>query len=169
MKNIGALAVLLLWVSLSSKAQHKLPDDSRTTMLEMTSRIADIDSSLQIKHFSLAQRIALLKQLYQIDQRYRDSLENGSRSASKQQSFTHKMVANDQANQVLFRKLVDTFGWPTQQKYGEQGTQIAWLLVWHAKPDYQRRYYPLMKQAYQQGLIRQDPSQIGERLKRFSK
>jgi len=138
-------------------------------MLEMTSRIADIDSSLQVKNYSLTQRIALLRQLHQIDQRYRDSLENGSRSASKQQFFTHKMVANDQANQVLFRKLVDTFGWPTQHKYGEQGTQIAWLIVWHAKPDYQKRYYPLMKQAYQQGLIRQDPSQIGERLKRFSK
>lgn len=169
MKNISALAVLLLWVGLSLEAQHKLPDGSRTTMLEMTSRIADIDSSLQVKHYSLTQRIALLKQLYQIDQRYRDSLENGSRSASKQQLFTHKMIANDQANQVLFRKLVDTFGWPTQPKYGEQGTQIAWLIVWHAKPDYQKRYYPLMKQAYQQGLIRQDPSQIGERLKRFYK
>ncbi|MCX6213304.1 hypothetical protein [Spirosoma sp.] len=167
MKNLSALAVLLVWVSFSLKAQHKLPDGSWTTMLEITSRIADVDSSLQIEHYSLTQRIALLKQLYQIDQRYRDSLENGSRSASKQQLFTHKMVANDQANQVLFRKLVDAFGWPTRQKYGEQGTQIAWLIVWHAKPEYQKRYYPLMKQAYQQGLIRQNPSQIGERLKRF--
>ena len=166
-RNISALAILLLWVGLPSKAQNKLPDGSRTIMLEMTSRIADIDSTLQVRHYSLTRRIALLKQLYQIDQRYRDSLENGSHSTFKQQLFTHKMVANDQANQVLFRKLVETFGWPTQQAYGEQGTQIAWLIVWHAKPDYQKRYYPLMKQAYQQGLIKQNPSQLGERLKRF--
>lgn len=167
--NISALALLLLWGGPSLRGQHKLPEGSRTTMFEMTSRIADIDSSLQVKHYSRTQRIALLKQLYQIDQRYRDSLENGFHSVSKQQLFTHKMVANDQANQALFRKLVDTFGWPTQQKYGEQATQIAWLIVWHAKPNYQKRYYPLMKHAYQQGLIKQNPSQIGERLKHFSK
>jgi hypothetical protein len=138
-------------------------------MLEMTSRMADIDSSLPVKHYSLAQRVSLLKQLYRIDQRYRDSLEDSAHPSFRQQLFTHRMVVNDQANQVLLGKLVDTFGWPTQQQYGEQGTRIAWLIVWHAKLDYQRRYYPLMRKAYQQGLIRQDPSQIGERLKRFSK
>lgn len=168
-KNICALAMLFLWVKSSVKAQNKLPGGSRAMMFEMTSQIADVDSSLQLTHYSLTQRIALLKQLHQIDQRYRDSLENGSRSFAKQQLFSHKMVANDQANQVLFGKLVKTFGWPTQQKYGEQGTQTAWLIVWHAKPDYQKRYYPLMKQAYQQGLIKQNPGQLGERLKRFPK
>ncbi len=168
-KSVSASVMLLLWASSLLIAQSKLPDGSQTMMVEMTSRIADLDSSLAINHYSLSQRRALFRQLYQIDQRYRDSIENGSRSISKQQLFSHKMVANDQANQVLLRKLVETFGWPTQREYGEQGTQIAWLIVWHAKPDHQKRYYPLMKQAYQQGLIRQDPSQIGERLRRFSK
>jgi hypothetical protein len=150
-------------------AQGKLPNGSQTIMFEMTSRIADTDSSLSIKHYSLVQRRTLLKQLYQIDQRYRDSLQNGSRLTFKQQLFSHKMVANDQANQVLLRKLVETFGWPTQREYGEQGTLTAWLIVWHAKPDYQKRYFPLIKRAYQQGFIKQSPSQLGERLKRFSK
>lgn len=147
-QSIAALAVFLLGASSSLVAQNKLPDGSQLIMTEMTNRIADIDSSLQVRHYSLAQRRALLKQLYQVDQRYRDSLENGSHSTAKQRFFTHKMVANDQANQVLFRKLVETFGWPTPQEYGEQGPKIAWLIVWHAKPDYQKRYYPLYTTVY---------------------
>ncbi|AUD00992.1 hypothetical protein [Spirosoma pollinicola] len=138
-------------------------------MFELTSRIADTDSSVSIKHYSLVQRRNLLKQLYQIDQQYRDSLENGSRLTCKQQLFSHKMVANDQANQVLLRKLVETFGWPTQREYGEQGALTAWLIVWHAKPDFQKRYLPLMKRAYQQGLIKQSKSQLGERSNSSSK
>lgn len=168
-KNISASAMLLLWASPLLIAQRKMPEGSQTMMVEMTSRIADIDSSFSINHYSLAQRRALLRQLHQVDQRYRDSIENGSRSPSKQQLFSHKMIANDQANQVLLRKLVEAFGWPTQREYGEQGPFTAWLLVWHAKPDYQKRYYPLIKRAYEQGLIKQNHIELGQRLKRYSK
>ena len=169
LKNVRALIVLLSWTATSLQAQSRLPAGSQAAVFKMTSQIADTDSSLPIKHYSLSQRIALLKQLYQSDQRYRDSLENGSRSTAKQQLFSHKMVANDQVNQVLLGKVVETFGWPTQHEYGEQGPQTAWLIVWHARPDYQKRYYPLIKRAYQQGFIKQSPTQLAKRLTHFSK
>lgn len=166
---MSASAIILLWAISSLMAQSKLPEGSQVVLFEMTSRIADMDSSLHVKHYSLSQRRILFKQLYQNDQRYRDSIENGSRLTSKQELFSHKMVANDKANQVLLGKLVDTFGWPTQREYGEQGPFTAWLIVWHADPDYQKRYYPLMKQAYERGLIKQSHIELGQRLKRYSR
>jgi len=86
-KTLSALAALLLWVVPSLVAQPRLPDGSRKAMLEMTSRMADIDSSLPVKHYSLAQRVSLLKQLYRIDQRYRDSLEDSAHPSFRQQLF----------------------------------------------------------------------------------
>ncbi|MVM32277.1 hypothetical protein GO755_19680 [Spirosoma sp. HMF4905] len=103
-----------------------------------------------------------------MNQRYRDSLVNGSKEVFKQQLFTHKVVANDEANQVLLDKLAKQFGWPTRQQYGDQGTFAAWLIVWHAKPSYQKRYYLLIKKAYQLGLIKQSPTQLEECVKRFA-
>ena len=150
-------------------AQTELPSGSQTKMFEMTSRIADIDSSLRIDHYPLAQRRKLLAQLYEIDQRYRDSLVNGSKSVSKQQLFSHKLIANDQANRALLTKFINRFGWPTHQQYGDHGTFTAWLVVWHAEPDYQKRYYPLIKKAYQQGLIKQNPNELERRIRPFSK
>lgn len=79
-------------------------------MSEMTSRIADVDSSLNINHYSLTQQKKLFNQLYQANQQYRDSLVNGAKSALKQRLFTHRKVANDQANQVLLSKIVNQFG-----------------------------------------------------------
>ncbi len=170
MKKITAICIsvqVLLWASSALIAQNRLPDGSQTVILEMTSRIADVDSSLSVNHYSPTQRKALLKQLYQTDQQYRDSAVNGSQSTAKQQLFSHKIVANDQANQVLLRKLVKKFGWPTQRDYGDQGTTTAWLIVWHADPDYQKQYYSVIKKAYQQGLIKQNPTQLDKRLRRF--
>lgn len=94
----------------------------------MTSRIADIDSSLKIDPYSLTQRKGLFNQLYQADQRYRDSLISGAKSALKQQLFTHRMVANDQANQVLLSKIVNRFGWPTMKQYVTRGRLPLGLL-----------------------------------------
>ncbi|WP_288424816.1 hypothetical protein [uncultured Spirosoma sp.] len=167
-KSVYVLLIVLFRVSSTLIAQNRLPDGSQAIIVEMTSRIADIDSSLFIDHYSPTQRKALLKHLYQTDQQYRDSAVNGSQSTAKQQLFSHKIVANDQANQVLLRKLVGKFGWPTQREYGDQGAFTAWLIVWHAAPNYQKQYYPLIKKAYKQGLVKQDPTQLDERLRRFS-
>lgn len=169
LKNISVFIVLLLVANSLLMAQVDLPVGSQLKILEITSRIADIDSSLQVDQYTLVQRRQLLNQLYKSDQRYRDSLINGSKSAFKQQLFTHKMVANDQSNQRLLSKLVSKFGWPTRQHDGDQATFTAWLIVWHAKSSYQSLYYPLIKNAYQQGMITQNPHNLQERMKRYFK
>ena len=97
-RSVGVLILLFLANSALVVAQIDLPEGSQMKIFEMTSRIADVDSSLKIDHYSLTQRKGLFNQLYQADQRYRDSLVNGAKSALKQQLFTHRMVANDQAN-----------------------------------------------------------------------
>lgn len=168
-RSIGVLILLLLANTTLVVAQTDLPGGSQMKIFEMISRIADIDSSLRIDHYSITQRKRLLNQLYQADQRYRDSLVNGAKSALKQQLFTHRMVANDQANQVLLNKIVNRFGWPTIKQYGDQEAFTAWLIVWHSDLNYQRRYYPLIKSAYERGLIKQSHTELGQRLNRYSK
>ena len=167
--SVRILILLLLANRALVVAQINLPEGSQMKIFDMTSRIADIDSSLKIDHYSLTQRKGLFNQLYQADQRYRDSLVNGAKSVLKQQLFTHRMVANDQANQVLLSKIVNRFGWPTLKQYGDQGAFTAWIIVWHSDLNYQRRYYPLIKSAYERGLIKQSPSELGQRLKRYTK
>ncbi len=168
-KSKDVLILLFLANSTLVMAQVDLPEGSQMKMLGMTSRIADIDSSLEINHYSLAQQRHLLNRLFQADQQYRDSLTNGAKSALKQQLFTHRMVANDQANQALLTKIINRFGWPTIKQHGDQGALAAWLIVWHSDLSYQRRYYLLIKSAYKQGLIKQNPIEIEQRLKRYSR
>lgn len=79
------------------------------------------------------------------------------------------MVANDLANQVLLSKIINRFGWPTVKQHGDQGTLTAWLIVWHSDLNYQRRYYPLIKSAYERGFIKQNPVELGQRLNHYSK
>ena len=168
-KRVILLAWLLLGNTILVVAQFGLPEGSQQTMLGLTTRIADIDSSLTVDQFSLAQRRELFKRLFQADQQYRDSLVNGAKSELKQQLFSNRMAANDQANQVLLRKIVSRFGWPTRKEYGDQATFAAWLIVWHSNLTYQNRYYPLIKRAYQQGLIKQNPVELQKRLTRYCK
>ncbi|GAB4017545.1 hypothetical protein GCM10028808_49220 [Spirosoma migulaei] len=68
--NISVFIVQLLLANSLLMAQVDLPGGSQMKILEMTSRIADIDSSLQVDQYTLVQRKQLLNQLYKSDQRY---------------------------------------------------------------------------------------------------
>lgn len=118
-RSASVLILLFLANNLQVLAQADLPEGSQMTMLDIISHIADLDSSLNIDHYSLAQRRLLFKRLFQADQQYRDSLVNGAKSDLKQQLFSNRMVANDQTNQVLLSKIVNRFGWPTRKQYGD--------------------------------------------------
>ncbi|MVM35478.1 hypothetical protein GO755_35985 [Spirosoma sp. HMF4905] len=164
-----AAITLTYWVISQSPliAQTNIPKGSAEVMTEWityTGNIADIDSSLKITHYSVSQCKQLINQLYQIDQRYRDSVMNGSKSREKQDYFWRKIKANDSANQALLTKIVTRYGWPTIHQYGEHESFTAWLIVWHADRDYQRKYYPLIKQAYQRGTIKTSYLELYKRL-----
>lgn len=55
-KSVGALILLFLANSILVTAQVDLLEGSQIKMLGMISRIADVDRSLKIDHYSLAQQ-----------------------------------------------------------------------------------------------------------------
>lgn len=153
---------------LPAKAQVSLPEGSQSQMVNVVHSIADRDSSIRIDSYTFSQRRQLLDLLFKNDQRYRDSLVNGSKQTVRQQFFTHRLVVNDQVNQVLLCKFIRKFGWPSRQEYGKQGSLTAWLIVWHAGFDYQRKYYPVINKAFQHKQISEWPVALEMKMKRFT-
>ncbi|WP_461085447.1 DUF6624 domain-containing protein [Spirosoma flavus] len=153
------------------KAQSAHPQGSNKLMVEWAAyladkgRVADMDSLLPVQHYSLTDCKQLLNRLYENDQRYRDSLINGSQTKQKQNFYWRKIIANDKTNQALLTKIITRYGWPTIKQYGKQGSETAYLIVWHADVTYRRKYYPLIKQSFERGTITDNPLELAERLK----
>lgn len=53
------------------------------------------------------------------------------------------------SNAAQLSKIIDTIGYPTKLKVGEEASEAAWLIVQHAisEPDFMRRYFTLLCQA----------------------
>lgn len=86
--------------------------------------------------------------MYEVDQRYRDSLQNQNRP-ERRRFYTQRMGACDAANRTLLDKIIEEVGWPTISQFGKKGADAAWLVVWHQRSDkhYLAKYLDLMQQA----------------------
>lgn len=114
---------------------------------------ADIDTSIRVREYSIAQIRDLLSKLEIVDQLYRDSLMSVLGTDKRYLGYVSKMIANDNANQAILTKIIAHMGWPKLSVVGSQGVNAAWLVVWHAKRSYQDRYFPLIKKAHDNGEI----------------
>lgn len=59
----------------------------------------------------------------------------------------------DQSNQLRIDSIIRLYGWLSPQEVGFQASQGLFLVVQHAPLDYQKKYYPLIKRAEQDGKI----------------
>ena len=92
---------------------------------------AEIDPFIDVDKLSTDGIKKLLREMYQIDQKYRDSIINGNKAL--QAHFKMKMGANDQANKILLDKILDKHGWPVISKFGADASNISWYVVWHQR------------------------------------
>jgi hypothetical protein len=53
----------------------------------------------------------------------------------------------DQVNKDRLDEIVKQYGWPTISLVGRRANQAAFLIVQHAELSYQKKYYPLLKEA----------------------
>ena len=90
-----------------------------------------IDPFVSIQDMSVREVKVLLNNMYQADQQYRDSLYNGN--PDRRDYYGKKMMANDQANHKLLNKIIDKYGWPDIQRFGEAGSETAWYVAWHQR------------------------------------
>lgn len=114
---------------------------------------ADIDTSIKVSEYSVAQIRHLLSKMEMVDQLYRDSLMSVPGTDQRYLGYVSKLIANDNANQAILTKIIAHMGWPKLSVVGSQGVNAAWLVVWHAKRPYQDRYFPLIKKAHDKGEI----------------
>ena len=136
MKYFGILSLVFL-VACQEKQAEKKPEtvDSENVWAESKSvsllMDADIDPFVSIEDMSVDEVKVLLDKMYQADQQYRDSLQNGN--PEREDYYGKKMAANDQANRKLLNKIIEKYGWPGIAQFGEAGAQTAWYVAWHQR------------------------------------
>lgn len=168
MRKISILLLSLLggYKVLAQTGNKKATQDWFSSPVPVAVR-ADMDSTLPVKAYSVRQIRQLFQRMHRLDQQYRDSVGNGSKTSAKQAFYWRKIKANDQVNQVLLAKIITAFGWPTISKFGAEASDTAWLIAWHADAAYIERYYNLMERAYHRQEIK--ANSFHEVKKRFSR
>lgn len=117
---------------------------------------AEMDTNTNIKNISIKEFKSLINKLYEIDQKYRKSLEKISRTKQPELYLNSikKMRINDKSNQIILLKLVKKFGWPCDNSF-EQSVK-PWVIVWHAEADNKVLFYPFIRIAHNKGCINED-------------
>lgn len=114
---------------------------------------AELDTSLNVSRYSLAQARELMAKLEVADQRYRIEYMRywnaGKLDTDSARYYGKRFVVNDKANQVLFIKLLRKFGWPTISKFGTKHSVTGWLVAWHGGDEYQEKILPYLRKAYE--------------------
>jgi len=149
-KSIFSILVLILW-NCHSTSQKNIETNTQNS-IELTKNIfnqvgADINSSADVERMNVIEVKNLLKRMVRADQQYRDSLYNGNKE--NEAFYWKKIKVNDEANLTLLDKIVQYHGWPGISKFGEDGANTAWLIIWHhrGKRNILCRYYNLMEEA----------------------
>ncbi len=99
--------------------------------------------------------VARLDSIYHEDQDPRkqlDSIEHTYGPNAQALKLCWKSInEKDSINLVKVKNIIDTYGWPSPAKVGEQGALTVFLVIQHADLATQEKYLPLMRAAVQQG------------------
>ena len=91
--------------------------------------------------------------IYKNDQAIRSRLDpfivSGNRDSLK--IVVKEMHWTDSINQVIVSAILDQYGWPEEVSF--EADFGIFLVIDHAKIDYQRKYYPLVKQKADSGRL----------------
>ncbi|HEX5082393.1 MAG TPA: DUF6624 domain-containing protein [Blastocatellia bacterium] len=70
--------------------------------------------------------------------------------ARKWQQAVERQKELDSRNQQRLDEIVQQSGWPKKSVFGEEASGVAFSVVQHAELDYQKKYFPLIKEAVAQ-------------------
>ncbi|CAH0999180.1 hypothetical protein LEM8419_00477 [Neolewinella maritima] len=96
---------------------------------------------------SIAKKLLALKQA---DLDLRNQLLQGGQLS---EGYNKEMEALHRSNAQQLAQLIDTIGYPTVERVGEEASAAAWLLIQHAisLPDFMRRCRTLLEEAVRAG------------------
>ncbi|WP_282042781.1 DUF6624 domain-containing protein [Winogradskyella flava] len=92
------------------------------------------------------------------DQKYRmkyvELHKDGKSGTKKYENVVDKLIQIDSSNTSRMKEIINTYGWPTFDKVGEEASNVAWLLVQHADRDpfFQEKCLKLLEEAINKGL-----------------
>jgi hypothetical protein len=68
----------------------------------------------------------------------------------------------DERNIKRLAEIIDKYGWPGRSLVGKDGSVTAFLVVQHADLEYQKKYFPLLKEAVAKGEADADDAALLE-------
>lgn len=111
-----------------------------------------------------------LAEMLKDDQKYRgmvNEIENdktlpADEKEKKVSALWERQNQLDQTNIRKLAKIIDLYGWPTRSGVGKEGSLAAFLVVQHGDLNYQKKYFPLIKDAVSKGEADRDDAALLE-------
>jgi len=92
------------------------------------------------------------------DQKYRNEVEEIEKMAlaadekqKKVSALWEKQEKVDRRNIKRLVQIINKYGWPGRSMVGKEGSLTAFLVIQHADLEYQKKYFPLLKEAVKRG------------------
>jgi len=103
------------------------------------------------------------------DQKYRGAITEVERSnlASDEKEkrvsdLSGRQDKLDKRNIKKLAKIIEKYGWPTRSTVGKEGSLAAFLVVQHGDLEYQKKYFPMLKEAVNKGEADRDDAALLE-------
>ncbi|TKT85710.1 hypothetical protein [Dyadobacter frigoris] len=154
--------IILLLIGFSNAyAQHK--SSPQIFFQDHFYLYPEIDSNMAIAHLSKKSYADLIDKMFEVDQKYRDSImkyrslwsnKNISEVPTNVRSYLSLEGINDKANQKLLLRLVTLYGWPNGGV--DQNLSVAkkaWYIVWHAPKEVEIKFYKYLKDAVENNIL----------------
>ena len=93
---------------------------------------------------------SVLLVMAEVDQEVRAELLNKGFGNLDSQDMAHQNAV-DEANIKILSKLIDDYGWPTEEMVGLDGVSAAFLIVQHAGHAFQKKMLPMIKASFERG------------------
>jgi hypothetical protein len=110
-------------------------------------------TSVVAQSFNLDDVDAKLNKIYDDDQQIRAKMMNSHKNnLPNVREIVAEMDSIDLHNQQYVSNLLDNYGWP--DSLSERANNAIWLVIDHANNQFAEKYFPLVKEKGEQGLLR---------------
>jgi len=135
---------------------HKLMTENDFEKLHLDIRWTKLLSTVNPRHEIYNDSLAkILSEVRDNDQKYRvrwDSVEAAFGKESMQyKSLIKSTMYFDSVDLVIVTSIIDRFGWLSNNEVGSEGNSALWLVIQHADLETQKKYFPLMQAAVNNG------------------
>jgi hypothetical protein len=135
------LSITALLLSLAP--EHFAQDDAKTLQSEALRRelvkMGEDDQKHRQEMMDLMDRLAS---------------SDSEKVARKWKQVVERQNALDTRNRQRLDEIVKEHGWPKRSVFGDDASGVAFLIVQHSDIEYQKKYFPLIKEAASRGEAR---------------